>query len=47
MLKTRVMMLKIQICIIGINYIVKYEIIKNSYIKLLFNITVFTVFLIK
>ncbi len=33
-LKTEVMMLKIQLCITGINYILKYIKIENSYFKL-------------
>ncbi len=33
-LKTGVMMLKIQLCITGINYILKYIQIENSYFKL-------------
>ncbi len=46
-LKTEVMMLKIQLRITEINYILKYIQIENSYFKLIiafFNIFVFTVF---
>ncbi len=32
--KTGVMMLKIQLCITGINYILKYSKVENSYLKL-------------
>ncbi len=44
-LKTGVMMLKIQLCVTGVNYILKH--IKLDVIIILHNITVFTVFLIK
>ncbi len=45
-LKTGVMMLKIQLCITGINYISKYIKSEKSYFKF-YTITVFTVLLIK
>ncbi len=41
-LKTRVMMLKIQLCIMGINYILKNCAIENSIV--FHNVDVFTVF---
>ncbi len=45
-LKTEVMMLKIQLCITGINYILKY--IHLFEIVIIFNnITVFAIFLLK
>ncbi len=45
-LKTGVMMLKIQLCITGINSILQYILIENSYFfSNCNNITVFTVFL--
>ncbi len=49
-LKTGVMMLKIQLCITGVNYILQYIQIENRNVKLWEgnnNMTVFTVFLIK
>ncbi len=48
-LKTGAMMLKIQLYITGINYILKYVQIESScfYKKIFHNITAFAVFLIK
>ncbi len=43
-LKTGILKLKIQLCITGINYILKYIHIENMYFKF-HNITVFTIYI--